>query len=117
MKSRYVTSRLRVDGGVAVASSQVKPTSIWQSLEHPSPSLVFPSSHASGASLMWSPQFDAQAPVAHSGSRVQLAEQPSPSTALPSSHASAPSSFPSPHTVLWQREGVREVPEDGGGSQ
>jgi len=59
-----------------------KPASCWQSCEQPSPSVVFPSSQASGASFMPSPHWLVQVPVLQSGSSVHVDEQPSPSITL-----------------------------------
>ena len=86
-------------------SAHMKPLSVLQSCEQPSPSRALPSSHASGASFMPSPHFERQDPDVQSGSNVHPAEQPSPSIALPSSQASAPSFLLSPQTVLWHLAG------------
>src|ERR1043165_2249976 len=100
MKSRNVAARFSCAGGIIAASVHMKPLSSLHAAEQPSPSFRLPSSHASGASLTASPHFDAQVPVAQSGSSVHAAEQPSPSMTLPSSHASAPSFLLSPQTDL-----------------
>src|SRR6187401_1271482 len=80
---------------------QVKPGSIWQVLEQPSPSRRLPSSHSSLAPrMMPSPHLEAQPVVpVHSGSSWQLAEQPSNGSLLPSSQLSAPSFTLSPQRV------------------
>src|SRR6476659_3040646 len=79
----------------------MNPGSILQAAEHPSPSTLLPSSHAS-LTTMPSPQRDVHEPsaaVLQSGSFWQVAEQPSNGRALPSSHPSAPSTFLSPQVV------------------
>src|SRR5262245_52722523 len=76
----------------------VKPPSILQVEEQPSPSLLLPSSQSS-LSTSPSPQRDVHAPAEQSGSAWQSLEQPSNGTSLPSSHTSAPSVFPSPQVV------------------
>src|ERR1051325_667516 len=84
----------------------VKPFSISQVLEQPSPSRKLPSSHASLPSMMPSPQVDVHAlPSAQDGSAWHVAEQPSNGLVLPSSQLSAPSLVWSPHTVVVQALG------------
>src|SRR5215831_3767185 len=82
MTSRKVAARLSCAGGLMVESVQEKPASIAQAPEHPSPSVVLPSSQASGGSFTPSPHLLAQVPELQSGSSVQLDEQPSPSIML-----------------------------------
>ena len=64
--------------------AQVKPASIWQVDEQPSPLVWLPSSHASPASMLPFPQLVEQACVLPAelrqvGSLVQVLEQPEPS--------------------------------------
>src|SRR5688572_2916390 len=83
----------------------MKPGSILQADEHPSPSTLLPSSQSS-RTTMPSPHADMHEPVLQSGSFWQSAEQPSNGRALPSSHPSAPSIFLSPHVVCVHRLGL-----------
>src|SRR4029079_9915286 len=76
----------------------MKPGSILQLAEQPSPSTLLPSSQSS-LTTMPSPQRDMHAPVWQSGSCCQSAAHPSKGSALPSSHPSAPSTFLSPQVV------------------
>ena len=57
----------------------MKPASIWQVDEQPSPSTLLPSSQTSGGTSTPSPQLETQAPLAlvQLGSLWQSAEQPS----------------------------------------
>src|SRR5664280_936736 len=96
---------------------QVKPASILQVDEHPSPDVVSPSSHSSPAPLskIPSPQAELHAPtglvaVPHLGSVTQVGEQPSKGLVLPSSQASSPSRVPLPHTVRLHGAGLHTHP-------
>jgi len=85
----------------------MKPDSIWQVDEQPSPETLLPSSHCSPESRMPSPHFPVQGPLAvQLGSTWQVDEQPSYGTVLPSSHPSDPSFLPSPQVVAWHSVGV-----------
>src|SRR5690606_9426928 len=64
------------EGGFAGTCTHVKPNSIKQADEHPSPSMTFPSSHPSSSSTRPLPHVAAHS-GAHDGSVSQVAEQPS----------------------------------------
>src|SRR3954469_22637402 len=85
--------------------TQGNPGSMAQVAEHPSPSTVLPSSHAS-PTTMPSPHFDAHDAPEQSGSPRQSPAQPSNGSALPSSQLSVPSTLPSPHFVGVQALGL-----------
>ena len=77
---------------------------LLQSLLHPSPLTVLPSSHASSNAWTPSPQVDAHAlgsavPQSKPHSTVHVDEQPSSLSKFWSSHVSLPPLIPSPHTV------------------
>src|SRR5688572_13530765 len=78
--------------------SQLKPFSLVQLDEQPSPSAVLPSSHSS-LMIRPSPQSDVQDSPAQSGSVRHSDEQPSNGASLPSSQLSAPSTTPLPHSA------------------
>src|SRR5512142_1945533 len=84
----------------------VKPASILQSEEHPSPLTALPSSHCSPPSTSPSPHLVAHPPPpgGQLGSAMQVGVQPSPRSLffVAGSHPSAPSTLPSPQTVLRQ---------------
>src|SRR5262252_8804006 len=84
---------------------QVKPGSILQVEEQPSPFRVLPSSQSS-FSTRPSPHLDVQAPALQLGSVRQVAEQPSKGRVLPSSQPSTPSCFLFPQTVAEHLLGV-----------
>ena len=87
---------------------QLYPASLVQLALHPSPLMLFLSSHSSSDASSPSPQDD----VHESGavglppvqlkphSTVQAAEHPSLDPESPSSHPSVPALYPSPQTVL-----------------
>ena len=87
---------------------QDQPSSFVQTLLHPSPGTVLPSSQASSDASCPSPQGDwhlsgevALPPVQlKPHSTVQVAEHPSAGSEAPSSHDSSPALYPSPQTVL-----------------
>src|SRR5437016_3424139 len=91
---------------------QIHPTSDEHVEEHPSPSILFPSSHTSPGSTFPSPHmgtgFFVQGPPVPSlalghvypDSVAHVDEHPSPLVLLPSSHVSPASTFPSPHTIV-----------------
>ncbi len=93
---------------------QVKPSSILQSEEQPSPLTALPSSHASVPSKRPSPHFVVQPPPVGGqvGSAIQLAVHPSPRSLflVAGSQPSEPSTTPLPHTVAWQPAVVHTQP-------
>src|SRR5512138_3910096 len=97
--SRYRLGIVSVAGGGWFCAVHVKPGSILQVDEHPSPSFLLPSSHSSLGNLRPSPHTAVHAPPAHVGSIVHVGEHPSYGIWLRSSHCSWPSMMPSPQTV------------------
>src|SRR5215471_12083064 len=95
------TISLSPSGGCA----HMYPGSMVQVAEHPSPSTLLPSSHAS-PTTMPSPHFDAHEAPPQSGSLRQSPEQPSNGSPLPSSQLSVPSILPSPQVVGVQVLGL-----------
>src|SRR5690349_9044858 len=84
-----------------ITSSQVKPCSVMQVLEQPSPSIWLPSSQSSPITRP-SPHAELHPvvePGMHVGSFSQVSEQPSNGTTLPSSQLSAPSWMASPQVA------------------
>lgn len=71
-------------------------------LEHPSPEIRFPSSHASLDALRLSPHVDWQTEgfvpeQLNPNSTIQMLEHPSPESVFPSSHPSSEAFKSSPH--------------------
>src|SRR5699024_6492709 len=101
LKSRTMSGSSICEGAGGVVSVQVKPASVVQLGEQPSPAIVLPSSHSSvpPGRMTPSPQTATQVPPEQLGSFVQLAVQPSKGMRLPSSHCSVPSTVPLPQVV------------------
>src|SRR5882724_12394345 len=100
--SRKVTGTGRVGGSAAVTVSQVKPGSILQSAEQPSPAAVLPSSHSSAPSLSPSPQRELHTPpvLGQLGSTSQNGLQPSPTISYAVFCLKKKTALPSTHTAL-----------------
>src|SRR4051812_11114203 len=91
-----------VAGGLCSTTVQVKPLSLTQVAEQPSPEVVLPSSQSSCGNFRPSPQIAVHVPLAHLGSREQVGEQPSYGIRFPSSHCSKPSRVLLPQMVAAQ---------------
>ena len=85
-------------------------TSRMQDDPQPSPGMVFPSSHCSGARAMPSPQMLSPATMVSSIMHREL--QPSPESVLPSSHCSSVERILSPQTMGTVKE--KEEPSELG---
>src|SRR5690606_13151325 len=108
--SRYTTGTRNTSmpftcSGGGKFCTQVKPGSMVQVLEQPSPLIWLPSSHSSLIKRP-SPHCEVQSwPPGQLGSATHTSEQPSKGTTLPSSQLSAPSMMLSPQTVGRQTPG------------